>query len=485
MKKIFIRTSLFLMVGLVVWACKKSDKSDPVIEGMAIDNYDVIQLTNDNPDVPVYIAFSDDRSIDSVAIRIYNEGTTTLVARNVIRNLTHTTAERVMVNTPFPYPDMGGPTGFYTVEYTIYDKAGKTNKKSYNVNILNNKTRNLCSFPSMTLPPGKNVWIRVTSTQPLAANEDVYITGAFEAANGGAGDWTGGASMFKLTKLSPQCFYIALNLTSTQEFKFTLGDWNREALGNQGQTPSNSTWNGTGTQDFTIYNWKGKPVVMQTIPQVLPSAGIQTGRMSVIADVNSADTSLKYFLVKKGGNLTDQSYPMYRVMSGSTATNKVIGSVPKDATVEYIVVRNNGGVVKEGVNDFGFIRSVKWDGRTNPVNISLPKFKDDPGIMTPPANLYIVGGATPGGWNNPVPVPSQQFTQVSPGKFELASIALTAGQEYLLLPVNGDWGMKYGGSSKLNGDIVVQGPNVPAPDVSGNYKITVDFTTGQYTLVKL
>jgi hypothetical protein len=172
---------------------------------------------------------------------------------------------------------------------------------------------------------------------------------------------------------------------------------------------------------------------------------------------------------------------MYRV----TGTTKVIGSVPKNSNLEYIVVRDNNGTVKQGVNAWGFEQSVKWDGKTNPVGINISKFKDDQGILTVPANLYIVGDAAPDNdWSNPTQNPP--FTQVAPGKFEIASIALTSGKSYLLLPQNnGNWDTKFGGDGKLGGDIVPQGNNIPAPDQSGNYKITVDFTTGKYTLTKL
>ncbi|MFX5914948.1 hypothetical protein ABTE45_19200, partial [Acinetobacter baumannii] len=54
----------------------------------------------------------------------------------------------------------------------------------------------------------------------------------------------------------------------------------------------------------------------------------------------------------------------------------------------------------------------------------------------------LVGSATNGGWNNPVPVPSQQFTQVSATLYTI-TVPLIGGQEYLFLPLNGDWGHKF------------------------------------------
>ena len=106
-----------------------------------------------------------------------------------------------------------------------------------------------------------------------------------------------------------------------------------------------------------------------------------------------------------------------------------------------------------------------------------------------PAELFLVGGATPGGWSNPVPVPSQQFTKTAdPNVFEL-TISLKANESYLFLPVNGDWGHKYGANNPptplkgtLYADGDVSGSNTPSPAVDGTYKITVDFSKGKFWL---
>ena len=109
------------------------------------------------------------------------------------------------------------------------------------------------------------------------------------------------------------------------------------------------------------------------------------------------------------------------------------------------------------------------------------------GPVPPPSNLYIVGDATAGGWNNPVPTPAQQFTRISLTDFQL-TIALTAGKGYVFLPLNGDWAHKFGGTSATGGTILADGAvpssNTPSPAVSGTYLIDVNFLTGQYTLTK-
>jgi hypothetical protein len=106
-----------------------------------------------------------------------------------------------------------------------------------------------------------------------------------------------------------------------------------------------------------------------------------------------------------------------------------------------------------------------------------------------PPDLYIVGDATPGGWNNPVPLPSQQFSRLDAVSYGIV-INLKAGGSYLLLPVNGDWSHKYGGATDgtatgggaLLADNAVPGSNTPAPATSGLYQIIVNFQTGKYTV---
>lgn len=119
------------------------------------------------------------------------------------------------------------------------------------------------------------------------------------------------------------------------------------------------------------------------------------------------------------------------------------------------------------------------------VNFQTGTYTVTPFTTTIPANLFIVGDATAGGWSNPVPVPSQQFTRIDAVSFGIV-VNLTAGKSYLFLPVNGDWSNKYGGSSATGGTLLannaVPGSNTPAPAVTGNYQIIVNFQTGTYTV---
>lgn len=127
-----------------------------------------------------------------------------------------------------------------------------------------------------------------------------------------------------------------------------------------------------------------------------------------------------------------------------------------------------------------------WNFRATPFN--------PPPKVAPPSSgkLFIVGNATPGGWANPVPIPSQEFRKISDTKYEII-IPLTAGFHYLFLPQNGSWDSKYAvannGAAGINtgGDFqfyTAGGQDIPSPSESGTYKITVDFQLGKFTVVK-
>lgn len=103
-----------------------------------------------------------------------------------------------------------------------------------------------------------------------------------------------------------------------------------------------------------------------------------------------------------------------------------------------------------------------------------------------PTNLFMVGDATPGAWNNPVPVPSQQFTQVNATQFTL-TLTLIGGKQYLFLPVNGDWSNKYAvGNTNAGATGGTFGYNLAnnftGPTADGTYTITADFLTWTYTV---
>jgi starch-binding outer membrane protein SusE/F len=129
---------------------------------------------------------------------------------------------------------------------------------------------------------------------------------------------------------------------------------------------------------------------------------------------------------------------------------------------------------------------------SNVINFTATTYLD--AKVIPPGNpplydngeLYLVGAASPGGWANPVPAPSQKFTRISSTKYELTVMLNGGNQNYLLLPVNGSWNQKFGNDCGSNGcnepgayDFKREGGDIKGPAIGGTYTIKVNFITGK------
>lgn len=159
-------------------------------------------------------------------------------------------------------------------------------------------------------------------------------------------------------------------------------------------------------------------------------------------------------------------------------------------------VANNGIAGLSSGGDFGFNLNDNFPGPATSgyytiiVDFQQGKFTVTPFTGNLPTNLFIVGDATPGGWNNPVPVPSQQLTRLNSSIFEV-TLSLNGGKQYLLLPVNGDWSNKYAVANNSLAGLSAGGvfgynlnDNFPGPAVSGTYKISVNFITSRFTVTQ-
>lgn len=105
--------------------------------------------------------------------------------------------------------------------------------------------------------------------------------------------------------------------------------------------------------------------------------------------------------------------------------------------------------------------------------------------------LWVVGDAFAGGWNNPLQAPynvSQKFTRIDVLHYEL-TVPFNATGGYKLVQTMGVWGTQYhalDGTAALSGDFEKRDadPQFPSPG-AGTYKIEVNFQTGKYKLTKL
>ena len=142
----------------------------------------------------------------------------------------------------------------------------------------------------------------------------------------------------------------------------------------------------------------------------------------------------------------------------------------------YIVAGYRSAVGKSGRGVFRFVR---------PDDLAADVVKhlmaSVPQLDKESIDDVIVGNATPGGWNNPVPVPSQQLTRLNSVQYEL-ELDMNANSNYILLPINGDWSQKYSVEDNTlpglgNGGFFGFGrpQDFPSPAVDGLHKLELNF----------
>jgi hypothetical protein len=229
----------------------------------------------------------------------------------------------------------------------------------------------------------------------------------------------------------------------------------------------------------------------------------------VLKITDKANTAINFswnnpgFKFNTGVSSQDVTYTLQIDTTNSNFTNPKIQekSVAKELATSLTVGELNSLLLNMNLQ-FGVSHNIEMrikaalSNNAVPVYSNVLKYTITPylDVKYPvPTNLYITGSATPVGWQcacGEAPVTTQQFTKVNDYTFEL-TLALSANNEYLLLPVYADWGAKYGftgdgGTNNVLGDsFKPSGNNIKAPTVSGNYKITVDFKTGSFSLVKV
>jgi starch-binding outer membrane protein SusE/F len=129
--------------------------------------------------------------------------------------------------------------------------------------------------------------------------------------------------------------------------------------------------------------------------------------------------------------------------------------------------------------------------RSNVVRVKVTPYKIPPRVVPPvTSKLFIVGNGTNGGWNNPVPTPTQEFSRIDSVTYG-GIFFLNANSDFLLLPLNGDWSTKFAipnnGAPGITSAGSFQfyssgGDNFKTPGTSGWYKITLDFQAGKYRI---
>jgi hypothetical protein len=192
--------------------------------------------------------------------------------------------------------------------------------------------------------------------------------------------------------------------------------------------------------------------------------------------------------------------------SNFNSPNKYQTTIAKDLAISYSVLDLNkilGNEMRLPLNQdvtifVRVISSLRFEGATNAELISnVISFRTRPFSPPPkvevPANgeLWMVGDATNMGWNIGIPDPYRtdlKFTRISNTLYE-GTFTLPGGGGFKLIQDVGNWGSQYhrvagtwdkGTFRKADAE-----PGFIGPPDPGNYKMTVDFQNGEYTMVKL
>lgn len=234
-----------------------------------------------------------------------------------------------------------------------------------------------------------------------------------------------------------------------------------------------------------------------------PVLTASTTAAMTLLPANQANTAIKFswtnpnYKFTTGVSSQDVNYILQVDTTGSNFSNpnKQEISISKELDVTFTVKEFNAILAKLGMQE-NMPHNIEFRVKASLLSNSIPLYSNVLKIViTPyldvvypvPANLFIVGDATPGGWSNPVPDPSQKLNKISSTAFSI-TLPLNAGKSYLLLPVNGSWSAKYGclGGNNTNNpngdDFKPEGGDILAPSVTKTYTITLEFKTGKFTV---
>lgn len=129
---------------------------------------------------------------------------------------------------------------------------------------------------------------------------------------------------------------------------------------------------------------------------------------------------------------------------------------------------------------------------SNVIKIKITPYLD---VVVPiPTNgtLWVTGSAFASNWSNPLAGPydvSQKFTKISNTLYEL-TVPMPGGGNYKIIQIQGDWGSQYhmlAGGTWEGGEFEKKDadPGFIGPPTPGTFKITVNFKTGKFSVVKL
>jgi len=251
----------------------------------------------------------------------------------------------------------------------------------------------------------------------------------------------------------------------------------------------------TGNLPTTTYATGSDPVLSSSVTSTTPAPGDSLKNIITFSwtspNYATAASTVKYVLEfdSSGRNFSKEQTITLSGALSDTLTAKALNNILLGFGFAYnttynVDVRITSSYANNNVKLISNVLTLKMTPYVVPPKVLPPSTKQ----------LFLVGSATADAWNNPVPTPSQQFTRIDSVTYS-GTFYLIGGQNYLLLPANGDWSNKYavtdptvpatGGPFGYNGNNSAFNTNFNGPAVTGMYKILVDFQHGLTTVTKV
>jgi len=226
----------------------------------------------------------------------------------------------------------------------------------------------------------------------------------------------------------------------------------------------------------------------------------------VLTSANQSNTAITFswtnpdYRFTTGISSQDVTYILQVDTAGANFTNPNIQEVAiaRELSVTFTVKELNAILTKLELLE-NIPHDVEFRIKSVLVNNSVPLFSNvikiritpylDVAVPVPPTGeLYITGSAVASDWTNNPPA-SQKCVKVSNTEYYITK-DFVPGRLYKFLSTLGQWQPQYGGSSATGGDLGFNmgggsDPDaIPTPSVAGTYKVTLNFKTGKYTVVK-
>jgi hypothetical protein len=235
----------------------------------------------------------------------------------------------------------------------------------------------------------------------------------------------------------------------------------------------------------------------------------------ILLPANQTNQAIKFtwtnpdYKFNTGISSQDVTYILQVDSAGANFTSplKQEVSISKELSVTFTVKELNTILTKLNMLE-NITHNIEFRIKSSLVNGSVPLYSNVIKIVITPyldvalpipttGELYITGDACPSDWTNSPPA-AQKCTKLSNTEYTI-TMAFVSGKYYKFLTTLGFWQPQYGlkpgsGGDASGGDLGLnnQTPAYPSdPDgiptaaVSGNYKVTLNFKTGKYTVVKL